>query len=160
MLLQLHPGLMIWTIVTFLVLVVILRVAAWKPILAMLEAREKKIRDDIDTAASNREETEKALSDISQKLDQARKEANEIVAQARSAAEKVRDETIENTKAESQELLERAKDEIKLERGKTVQALKEQFAGLAVAAAGQIIGQKLSPEEHISIIRKTIGEIK
>ena len=56
MLLQLNPGLMIWTIVTFLVLLLVLRLVAWKPILAMLEARENKIRGDIDTAAQNREQ--------------------------------------------------------------------------------------------------------
>ena len=54
---------------------------------------------------------------------------------------------------------ERAKEEIKLEREKAAQALREEFAGLAVAAAGQIIGQKLSPEDHIDIVRKTIGEV-
>lgn len=159
MLLQLNPGLMIWTIATFLILVIALRLVAWKPILALLEAREEKIRTDIDSAAKNREETEKALVDIRQQLDQARKEANDIVASSRSQAEKVREDTIAQAKMESQALIERAKGEIRLERDKAAQALRQEFAELAVQAAGQIIGQKLSPEEHKNIIRKTIGEI-
>ena len=159
MLLQLHPGLMIWTIVTFLILVVILRLVAWKPILALLEARERKIRDDIDTASKNRKETEKVLTDLQAKLDGARKEANEIVAGARTAAEKVREETIAKAREESGQLIEKAKAEIQLEGEKAAQALKEQFAELAVQAAGQIIGKTLSPDEHLEIIRKTIGDI-
>ncbi len=159
MLLQLHPGLMIWTIITFLMLVLILRLVAWKPILALLEARERKIRDDIDTASKNRKETEKALDDIQAKLASARKEANEIVAGSRTAAEKVRDETIAKAREESRQLIEKAKAEIQLEGEKATQALKEQFAELAVQAAGQIIGKTLSPDEHLDIIRKTIGDI-
>ena len=159
MLLQLHPGLMIWTIVTFLALVVVLRLFAWKPILAMLEAREKKIRDDIDTAAKNREEAERAVSDIRTQLDQARKEANEIVADARNLAEKAREDIVAQAKTEGTKLIEQAKSEIQLERDKTVQALREQFADLAVKAAGKIIGEELSPEKHNKIISKTIGEL-
>ncbi len=159
MLLQLHPGLMIWTIITFLVLVLVLRLVAWKPILALLDAREKKIQGDIDSAASNREEAEKTMSEVRDKLDKARKEANEIVASARSQAERVKDETLAATKEEGAALIQRAKEEIALERDKAAQALREEFADLAVQAAGQIIGQKLSPKEHNNIIRKTIGEI-
>jgi F-type H+-transporting ATPase subunit b len=160
MLLQLNPGLMIWTIVTFLALVIVLRLFAWKPILALLEAREKKIRDDLETAASNREAAEKALADIKRQLDIARKEANEIVSQARSAAETVREETLTKAKGEYEQMLTKAKSEIQLERDKAAQSLREEFAELAVSAAGQIIGQTLKPQDHINIIRKTIGEIK
>lgn len=158
--LQLHPGLMIWTIFTFLALVVVLRLVAWKPILGMLEAREKRIRDDIDTAAKNREDAEKSMADIRHQLDQARKEANAIVSDARSLAEKAREDIVAHAKTEREKMIEQAKAEIQLEREKTAQALREEFAGLAVAAAGQIISQKLSPEEHTNIISKTIGEMK
>jgi F-type H+-transporting ATPase subunit b len=159
MLLQLHPGLMIWTIVTFLSLVVVLRLVAWKPILAMLEAREKKIREDIENAAANREEADKLLSDVRAQLEKTRREANEIVAQARSAAEKVREETIAQAKADSQQIIQRAKEEIQLEKEKTAQALREQFADLAVNAASKIIGQKLKPEDHIDIIKDVVGKM-
>lgn len=160
MLLQLHPGLMIWTIVTFLVLVVILRAVAWKPILSMLEAREGKIRGDLESAEKNRTETEAALSQIKAQVDEARKEANDIVAKARTDAEKVKDEMVVEARGEAQKIVDKAKADIELEREKTTQVIREQFAELAVAAAGQIIGQTLKPEEHANIIRKTIGEIK
>jgi len=159
MLLQLHPGLMIWTVVTFLLLVVILRAAAWKPILSMLQAREDKIRADIEGAEQNRKAADETLSKIKAQLELARKEANEIVAGARSQAEKVKDGIVEEARSEAQKIVVKAKSDIELEREKTVQALKEQFAELAVLAAGQIIGQTLKPEEHASLIRKTIGEI-
>ena len=159
MLLDLHPGLMIWTILTFLVLLLILRAVAWKPILAMLEQREQKIKGDLETAAKNRSEAENTMADIQKQLESARKEANEIVSKSRHDAERVREETINQARDESLQLMEKAKAEIQLEREKAVQALKEQFAELAVLAAGQIIQKTLSPEDHIQIIRKTIGEI-
>ena len=160
MLLQLHPGLMIWTIVTFVVLVIVLRAVAWKPILGMLKLREDKIRGDIENAETNRKETEAALANIKNQLEQARKEANETVAKSRASADKVKDDMIAEAKDEANKIVVKAKADIELEREKTAQALKEQFAELAVLAAGQIIGQTLKPEEHTNIIRKTIGEIK
>jgi len=160
MLLQLNPGLMIWTIITFLCLVVVLRLVAWKPILAMLEARENKIRDDIDNAAKNRAEAEKAVGEIQAQLDQARKDANAIITEARGLAEKAREEIIAEAKSEGGKIIEQAKNEIQLEKEKATQSLREQFAALAVEAAGQIIQQKLSPEDHQNIITKTIGEMK
>ncbi|MBC8205047.1 F0F1 ATP synthase subunit B [bacterium] len=160
MLLQLHPGLMIWTIITFLVLVIVLRVVAWKPILAMLEARENKIRGDLDNARSEREKAEKITVDLEKRLQEARKEAYEIIAMSRQAAESVREETIENARKDSALMVERAKAEIQLEREKTAQALRAELSGLVIAAAAQIIGKKLSPEEHLDLIRKTIEEVK
>ncbi len=160
MLLQLHPGLMIWTIITFLVLVIVLRAIAWKPILNLLKAREDKIRSDIESAERNRQQTEESLQAIKEQLEKARKEANDIIAQARSQADKVKDDMIAEAKDEAGKIVAKAKLDIEMEREKTAQALKEQFAELAVMAAGQIIGQTLKPEEHKNIIRKTIGEIK
>ena len=160
MLLQLHPGLMIWTIITFLALVAVLRIVAWKPILALLETRENKIRGDLETARGEREKAEKITADLEKRLAEARKEANDIIAQAREAAETVREETIEHARTESAQLVERAKAEIQLEREKTAQALREEISGLVLAAAGQIIGKQLSPEEHLELIRKTIEEVK
>ena len=159
MLLQLHPGLMIWTIVTFLALVVVLRLVAWKPILSMLEARENRIRDDLESAAKNREEAERIAREVQTKLDLARKEANALVSEARNLGEKTKEDIVAEAKRAGEKLINQAKEEIQLEREKTAQALREEFAHLIIAAASQIIGQKLSPDEHKDIINKTIGEL-
>lgn len=151
---------MIWTVITFFALLIVLRAVAWKPILGLLKAREDQIRSDIETAENNRKETDEALAKIRAQLDLARKEANDIVASARAQAEKVKDDIVASARADSEKMVERAKQEIQLERDKTAQALKDQFAELAVAAASQIIGQTLSPDAHANIIRKTIGDIK
>jgi len=160
MLLQLHPGLMIWTVITFGILLIVLRIVAWGPILKLLKAREDKIRSDLETAENNRKETEENLAKIRAQLDLTRKEANDIIAEARGQAEKVKDDILASARADSEKLVERAKQEIQLERDKTVLALKDQFAELAVSAASQIIGETLSPDAHAKIIRKTIGDIK
>jgi F-type H+-transporting ATPase subunit b len=126
----------------------------------MLNTPQEQNRSDIESAENNRKKNEEALSKIRAPLDLFRKEANKIVAGARAQAEKVKDDIVASARAESNKMVERAKLEIAQERDKTVVALKDQFAELAVAAASQIIGQTLSPEAHANIIRKTIGDIK
>jgi F-type H+-transporting ATPase subunit b len=160
MLLQLHPGLMIWTVLTFFVLLFVLRLIAWKPILNMLETRENKIRGDLDNAAKDRAEAEKTLNEIRSQLDQARKEANSIVSEARNLAEKARENILAQTKSEREKMIAQAKTEIQLEREKTAQALKTELASLVVNAAGQIIKQKLSPEDHSQLINQSLSEMK
>ena len=73
-LIQPEPGMMIWTIITFGLLLIVLRVFAWKPILAILDEREKTIKDSLESAEMAREEGQRHLADSREALKQARKE--------------------------------------------------------------------------------------
>ena len=89
MLLNIEPGLIIWTIVTFVVLLVVLRAVAWKPLLAMLDEREQRIQEALNQADKARQDAEAAAAENREAITKAQAEAQAVVAQSREAAERV-----------------------------------------------------------------------
>ncbi len=145
---DIHPGLMIWTIISFVVLLIILKKFAWTPILAALDEREKGIKDNIEAAKKAREEAEQSLTVYRQKIAEAQAEAQMIVVKARADAERVRDELIEKSKADAQSQIERARKQIELESEAALKAIRTEISSLAIFAAEKIISRSLTPEDH------------
>lgn len=140
------PGLMVWTVGTFLVLLVTLRWLAWKPLLGALDAREQRIRDSITEAKRLREEAEQSASEHRKQLAEARREAQQIVTEGREAGQKVRADIEEKARAEGAAMIERAKREIAQEKASALQELRKHSVELALSAASQLMGQKLDGE--------------
>ena len=111
-LLNVNPGLIVWTVITFLLLLFILYKIAWKPILAAAENRERRIQESLDRAEKAQQEAEQKLASYNQILENAKKETQEIVTKGRKAAETMREEILTRSKEESARLLEKAKKEI------------------------------------------------
>jgi F-type H+-transporting ATPase subunit b len=145
---DIHPGLMIWTIISFLILLVILKKFAWTPILKALDEREKGIKDNIEAARAAREEAERSLVEYRRKLAEAQAEAQGVVAKARQDAERVRDELLEKSKQDAQAQIERARKQIEIESDAAIKAIRAEVAELAVIAAEKIISRSLTPEDH------------
>ncbi len=145
---DIHPGLMIWTIISFVILLIILKKFAWTPILAALDEREKGIKDNIEAARKAREEAEQSLIVYRQKIAEAQAEAQALVTKARTDAERVRDELIEKSKADAQAQIERARKQIELESDAAIKAIRTEISSLAIVAAEKIISRSLTPEDH------------
>ena len=146
--LTLHPGLIIWTIVTFTVVLIILKVAVWPQLLAALDEREKRIADAVAGAEKARDEAQAALAEHRQKLAEAEAERREIVKQAREAGEKTR-----------QEIVEQARRSIDGEKRAAIDELRRQVADLAVQAAGVIIEANLDDERNRKLVDDLIAGI-
>ncbi|MBM3327808.1 MAG: F0F1 ATP synthase subunit B [Calditrichaeota bacterium] len=145
---EIHPGLMIWTIISFIVLLLILNKFAWKPILKALDAREQGIKSDIEQAKTAREEAQQALSAYQQQLAEAQSEAQRIIAKSRADAERVREELLAKSKAEAQTQVERARKQIETETQAAITTLRGEVANLALFTAEKVIGRTLTPEDH------------
>ena len=145
---DIHPGLMIWTIISFVILLVILKKFAWTPILVAIDEREKGIKDNIEAARKAREVAEQFHAVYRQKLAEAQAEAQGVVSKARADAERVRDELIEKSKADAQSQIERARKQIELESEAAIKAIRTEISSLAVIAAEKIINRSLTPEDH------------
>lgn len=158
MLLELHPGLMIWTIITFIILLIILKKAAWNPILKALDAREKGIKDNIDAAKTARTEAEDSLEEYRKKLAEAQSEAQQVVAKARQDAERIGEELKVKYKTEAEAVLEKARQQIDLERQAAVNKIRGEIAGLAIAATEKIIRKTLAPEDHQRLVMEGLRE--
>jgi F-type H+-transporting ATPase subunit b len=108
-------GLMFWTIVTFLIVLIVLWKAALPPILGAVEAREQQIRDLIEAAAKDRQEAQVALEQQNKVLEDTRTRVQEMVAEGRTAGERVREDIIAEARRQSEELLARARRDVRQE---------------------------------------------
>lgn len=152
-------GLAVWTILTFVVVLLVLRRFAWKPILGAMEARERGIQQLLDDADKARADAEKLLQEYRRQLAEARGEAQRILGEGKSAAERVREEMLERARAEAEAIVTRAGGEIDLERRKALAEIRERAVDLAIGAAGKVIEESLDDERHRRIAEDYLREI-
>jgi F-type H+-transporting ATPase subunit b len=158
-LLDINPGLIIWTAITFIGLIFILKKVAWKPILAALDQREGAIRDSLEKAEKAKDEAQKILDQNQSNLNKAEEESRKIIEQGRSFAEKLKEQMLFDTKQQSRKLLEDATTEIERKKNEAFNDLKNQIAEIAINAAEKILNEKLNEETQKKIVDKYLGEI-
>lgn len=151
-LLNLNPGLIIWTFITFFIVLFVLKKVAWKPLLTMLETREESIKSDLQRAEHAREESERLLAEHKRSLQNSELEARKIVDDARAIAEKLKAEIVEKAQSTAQNLTAQAKAEIQREKETALNELREEVASLAIEAAGKILDESLDDEKHRKIV--------
>jgi len=150
----------IWTLVIFVLVVVVLRKYAWGPILGNLQKREEFIRDSLHHAEKDRGEAEQRLSEYTQKLDNARQETEALLQQARRDAEAARKQTLAEARQEANRMIHQARQEIELARDQAVQDLYTEAGALATGVAGRIIQRELRPEDHWDLIQQSLDQFK
>jgi F-type H+-transporting ATPase subunit b len=150
--LSIEPGLLIWTIITFVVLLIVLRKIAWRPLLAALEQRESTIRNALDEAQRARQESEQLLAENRQILANANRESARILDQGREEAERLRTSITEQARTEAQRMIDEARREIGRERQLAVQELKQVAADLALVAAGKLLHTVVTEDEHRRLV--------
>ncbi len=152
MLIQPEPGLIIWTVVTFLLLVFLLGKFAWKPIMAVLKERESTIRQALDEAQRARKDSESLLEQNRAILADARNQASEVLEKARQDAEQRRADLAAAARKEAEELLSRSRDEIQREKRQAIRELRGEAADLAIAAASQVVAGGLDAAHHRRLV--------
>ena len=152
-------GLMFWTLIIFLILLFILSRAAFKPMIAAVEAREKALEDAIAKAQADREAAAKLLAEHQSQLDASRGEAQKLIAEGRAVGEKIRGDMIEETRGQQQEMLERARREIEAEKQRAIADLRREAVDLAIAGAGKVIEKNLDDTSNRQIVEKFLSSI-
>lgn len=155
-----HGGLMLWTLLIFIGLFFILSRYAFGPITKAVEAREQALQDAIDQAKRDREEAARVLAEHRTQLESARAEAQHIIAEGRAVGEKLRAEMLEETHAQQQELLERARHEIADERDRAITQIREEAVDLAIAAASKVIEKNLDDSANRKLIEGYLASAK
>lgn len=159
MLLDPHEGLIIWTIITFLVVLFVLKKFAWPHLLAALDEREQRISDAITAAEQARQEAEEVLRQHQQKLAAADEEARKIVAEAREAGANVRQTIVSQAREEAERMLDQARTSIESEKRAAIAELRRETANLAVQAAGALIDANLDDEKNRGLVNDFIARI-
>ena len=155
-----NVGLAIWTIVTFVVVLLVLRRFAWKPILASMDAREAGIRRLIDDAEAAREEADRLLEEYNRRLAEAREEGRRLVAEAKESAERVRAETLERARGEAEAIVARTGTEIDLEKKKALAEIRERAVDLAIHAAERVLEESLDDARHRRVAEDYLKELE
>ncbi len=154
-----NTGVMVWTLVIFLVLLFILSKYAFKPITKAVEDREHALQEAIDAAQRDRDEASRLLEDQRDQINAARDEAQKIIASAHAAAEQVRTKLIDSTHAETAELLDRARREIDAERDRAIADLRREAVDLAIAGASRVIGKNLDDTTNRQLVESFLASI-
>jgi F-type H+-transporting ATPase subunit b len=159
-LVQPDPGLYIWTILTFLVLLTLLAKFAWGPLLRALESRQEMIRKSLDDAEEARRELERLHLESAQILKQARVQGESIMSQSRSDAERLREELKQKARAEADTIVRTAGRQIQLETAQALQQIRREAADLSVMIASKLIQRNLSKEDNDRLIDEALKQVE
>ncbi len=158
-LLRVDPGLLLWTIITFVVMLLILWKVAWRPIVDAMDARAEKVRFEIDNAERTRQEAEKLLAQHKAMMDNAKNEASQIISKGREEAEKMKNEILERANNDSRAIAERAKKEIELAKDKALTDIKTEVVLLSTGIASKIISKNIKPEDQKALVEEALNKI-
>ena len=153
------PGLMIWTIVFFLIVFFVLRKFAFGAIQKLIDERREQIRRAIDEADNARDEARKLLEEHRALVNEARGEAEQIIAEARKTRESMEVRMREETEAERQRRLEETRKEIAAETARALEQIRAEVANLTLEAASRVIGRALDAERDRELITEAIGSL-
>jgi F-type H+-transporting ATPase subunit b len=157
--LSVEPGLMIWTVIVFVALLLILRKFAWPALLSAVEARERALEEQLAEAERNRAEAAALLAQHQKLIAEGRASAQALLGEARAAAEKERALAMEKTRQEQEELLERARRDIAAERDRAVAELRREAVDLSLAAASKLMGERLNTDSDRKIVQDYLATL-
>ena len=158
-LISVTPGLMIWTIICFLITLFVLKRYAFGPIQKMLDERREQIRQSIEEAENARAEARKLLEEHRSLMNEARGEAEQILAEARRTREAMELRMREETEAERQRRLEDTRREIAAETARALDRIRAEVADLTLEATAIVVGRKLDADRDRELISEAIGSL-
>ena len=158
-LIQVTPGLMIWTIVCFLISLYVLKRYAFGPIQKLIDERRERIRQSIEEADHAREEARKLLEEHRKLIGQAKNEAEGILVEARKVADANERRMREETEADRQRRLEDTRKQIEAETRRALDLIRTEVAELSLVAAEKVTRKSLDDADHRRLIEEAVGEL-
>jgi F-type H+-transporting ATPase subunit b len=153
---EVRPGLIFWTLVTFIIVAIILRWKAWGPILSLVEEREKQIASSIEAAKRERAEAEKLLAEQKTAIAEARREAQEMLRRNQQEVEKFREELMAKSRKEAEEFKASATREIQEQKSKAIAEVKSLTVDLAMEVAGKLLNERLDDSKHRALAEQFV----
>ena len=157
-LVQLDPGLYVWTILTFLLLFFLLTKFAWKPLLKALAEREEKIRSSLEKADEAQQKLERLGAEGEEIIGKARAEAQSIVSDGKKASEKVRGEIETKAKEKANTIVAQAEKQITAEKEQAISDIRGEVAALSIQIAGKLIRKNLSKKDNMTLIKESLDK--
>ena len=152
-------GTIFWTLVTFLILLFLLGRYAWKPLLALLEERERTVKDGLDAAQKARAEADDLLRKNQEFQASARRETAALLEQGRRESEVLRAEILAQARSEAQALVEQGQKQIQYEQRQAMESLRRQVADLAIGAAERLVQRELDDAKHRELVAEYVRSL-
>jgi F-type H+-transporting ATPase subunit b len=157
--LDIVPGLMLWTILTFVILLVVLKKFAFGPIQNLIDQRREAIAESIGAAEDTRREAERLLAEYRESIANAKREAEEIIDRAHKVGETTKTDILNDAREQAHKEVESARGQIQRETRKAIQELKDQVADLAILAAGKVTSKSFNKEDHLRLVDEALSEV-
>jgi F-type H+-transporting ATPase subunit b len=148
-----------WSIVVFVILVVVLWRFVLKPIDNTIKRRQEEIRENIDSADRQNQEAGKYLEEQKANIEKSRTEAKKIINEGRDAAQRIKEEIEAKAGEKSRAIIEDALAEIRIEKERSLNQVRDEIVDIALAASEKIVSRKLSEKEHKKLIEDSLKEI-
>ena len=145
-------------LINFILLLGILTLFAYKPLLRVLDERSQRIRESLEAADRAREEAASSQQVIEEQLNEARREGQRLLEQAREAAARFQEEQMDQARRDAETFVERARSDIQRERDAAVQEVRANFGDLAITAAERVIRRSLDRQAHEELISQVLEE--
>jgi F-type H+-transporting ATPase subunit b len=156
---SINPGLIIWTVLVFLILLALLWRFAYPAILKSVEDRERRIQKQLEDAERANAEAQRLLEEHKKQIAAARGEAQDLLAKAKTVAQKERETLLAKAREEYDALLERARKDIEAEREKAIQALRREAVELSIAAASRVIEANLDTDANRRLVSEFLESL-
>lgn len=156
---DINPGLIVWTIITFVLLVAVLSKYAWKPLLQALHEREDKIRSALEQAEKARAEAAELLKQNERNMARAEEEYQKTIREGKALAEKLKEEIVNKAKQQAQRELQMAKEEIQRDIDAAKHQLRSEVADLAIRAAEKILDETLDQLRHKKLVDNFLNQL-
>jgi len=157
--LSFDPGLFMWTIVTFLIVLMLLKWKAWGPLMSVLDKRAEDIKNALSAADRAKEDAEKASQDYEKLVQKAHIEAQQIIADSKATGEKVKNDIESVARENAEKMIGKAKTQIEAESQKALQEIKSSVVDLSIEAAEKIIEKNLDSEDNRKLVEKTLDSM-
>jgi len=154
------PGLYIWSLVIFLLVLLILKKYAWTPLLDFLDQREKEIADSLAMAESAKADLEKVKEESQEILNEAKKQGKSIVSDSKQKAEDAGNKILNDAKAKSDEFLVEAKSKIDLEKKRAIKEIKEEVVDLSLDLASQVLQRNVKDDDNNQFVQSSLKAMK
>lgn len=153
------PGLFIWTLITFFIVLFILKVQAWGPLMDALDAREKRINEALSSADKAKQEAEKVSGEYDEMIKKAQVEVQGIVAKGKKAGEKLREDIENKAKEKADALMEKTEKEIESAKARAIDDIKLATVDIAIQVAEKVIDKNLDDLTNRNIAKTTIDKV-
>jgi F-type H+-transporting ATPase subunit b len=159
-LLSINYGLIVWTIITFILLLIVLGKFAWKPLLQALHAREQEITDSLNKAEEAKKDAERMIAENKIAMEKASAETAKLIAESRTVAEQLKNDIVAKANESARKMLDQAKDEIDREKEAAMVQLRNEVADLSISVAEKILDESLDNAKQRKMVDTVIDQIQ